>query len=42
MTTLPIRAHSDFNKSFKLYTDASDTGLEAVLTQMMKREKREL
>ena len=29
----PIRAHPDFNKSFKLYTDASDTGLEAVLVQ---------
>ncbi len=27
----PIRAHPDFNKPFKLYTDASNTGLEAIL-----------
>ncbi len=27
----PIRAHLDFNKPFKLYTDTSDTDLEAVL-----------
>ena len=31
--TEPIRAHPDFNKSFKLYTDASDMDLEAVLAQ---------
>ena len=29
----PIRAHFDFNKPFKLYTDALDTGLGAVLAQ---------
>src|SRR6266498_3442311 len=29
----PIRAHLDFNKPFKLYTDTSDTGLGAVLAQ---------
>jgi len=31
LTTEPIRVHPDFNKPFKLYTDASDIGLEAVL-----------
>ena len=31
LTTKPIRAHPDFNKPFKLYTDASDIGLGAVL-----------
>jgi len=33
LVTEPIRAHSDFNKPFKLYTDASDTDLGAVLAQ---------
>ncbi len=28
-----IRAHPDFNKPFKLYTDVSDIRLEAVLAQ---------
>ncbi len=32
LTTEPIRAYPNFNKPFKLYTDASDTDLEAVLT----------
>ena len=27
LVTEPIRAYLDFNKSFKLYTNASDTGL---------------
>ncbi len=31
LVTEPIRAHLDFNKSFKLYTDASNIGLKAVL-----------
>ncbi len=31
LATEPIRAHPDFNKPFKLYTDVSDTGLGAVL-----------
>src|SRR6266511_1520862 len=33
LTSKPIRAHPNFDKSFKLYTDASDTGLGAVLAQ---------
>ena len=33
LTSEPIRAHPNFDKLFKLYTDASDTGLEAVLAQ---------
>ncbi len=31
LATEPIRAHLDFNKPFKLYMDASDIGLGAVL-----------
>ncbi len=31
LATEPIRAHPDFNKPFKLYTDTSDTGLGVVL-----------
>ena len=33
LTSKPIRVHPNFDKLFKLYTDASDTGLEAVLAQ---------
>ena len=33
LTSEPIRAHPNFDKAFKLYTDASDTGLGAVLAQ---------
>src|SRR6266540_5213191 len=33
LATEPIRAHPDFNNPFKLYTDASDTGLGVVLVQ---------
>src|SRR6266511_3970871 len=33
LTSEPIRAHPNFDKSFKLYTDASDTELGAVLAQ---------
>ncbi len=33
LTSEPIKAHSNFDKLFKLYTDASDTGLGAVLAQ---------
>ncbi len=35
----PIRAHLDFNKPFKLYTDTSDIGLRAVLVQDDEGEK---
>ncbi len=31
LTSEPIRAHTNFDKLFKLYTDASDTRLGAVL-----------
>ncbi len=31
LTSEPIKVHPNFDKSFKLYTDASDTGLGAVL-----------
>ncbi len=31
LITEPIKAYPDFNKLFKLYTDASDTGLGTVL-----------
>src|SRR6266542_21338 len=33
LATKPIRAHPDFNKPFKLYTDVSDTDLGVVLAQ---------
>ncbi len=33
LTSEPIRAYPNFDKPFKLYTDVSDTGLEAVLAQ---------
>src|SRR6266542_3526234 len=39
LATEPIRAHPDFNKPFKLYTDASNTGLGAVLVQDDEEEK---
>src|SRR6266540_4095451 len=38
----PIRAHLDFNKPFKLYTDTFDTGLEAVLVQDDEERKERI
>ncbi len=40
LATEPIRAHPDFNKPFKLYIDASDTSLGAVLAQDNKEGKK--
>src|SRR6266542_3599271 len=40
LVTEPIRAHLDFSKPFKLYTDASDTDLGAVLAQDDEEEKK--
>src|SRR6266542_1212479 len=39
LTSEPIRAHPNFDKSFKLYTDASDTRLGAVLAQDDEKRK---
>ena len=42
LVTEPIRAHSDFNKPFKLYINTSDTGLKAVLAQNNEKEKEKV
>ena len=34
LTTVPILAYPDFNRQFILNTDASDTGIGAVLSQI--------
>ena len=39
MTTESIRAHPDFNKLFKLYMDASNIDLGAVLIQDNEKGK---
>ena len=40
LATEPIRAHPDFNKPFKLYTDTSDASLGAVLVQDDEKRKK--
>ncbi len=42
LATESIRAHLNFNKPFKLYIDASNTGLEAVLVQDDEGEKERI
>ena len=39
LTEEPILVHPDFSKMFKLYTNASDIGLEVVLMQEDDQEK---
>ena len=40
LTSAPIIAYPDFNESFTLQTDASDTGLGVVVIQVQNGEKR--
>jgi len=40
LATEPIRAYPDFNKSFKLYINVSNTGLGVVLIQDDEKEKK--
>jgi hypothetical protein len=40
LTTTPILAYPDFSLPFKLYTDASNMGLGAVLSQTQNRKER--
>ena len=40
LTTSPITAFPDFSQAFRLYTDASTTGLGAILAQVRDRKER--
>ena len=40
LTTSPITAFPDFSQSFRLYTDASTTGLGAILAQVREGKER--
>ena len=40
LTTSPITAFPDFSQSFRLYTDASTTGLGAILAQVLEGRER--
>ncbi len=42
LTSASIRIHLNFEKLFKLYTNVSDIGLEAVLVQNDDKEENEL
>jgi len=39
LTSVSIRVYSNFNKPFKLYTDASNIGLEVILAQVDKQKR---
>ena len=40
LVNAPVAAYPDFNKPFKLYTDASNTGLGAILAQVQDGRER--